>query len=88
MLIVFSQLVSLTKSVKFVKFIDQVLGIFLGLGRAALVIAVFFAISIPLTLVVPAVNEFFTSDLALETEAFSIGKYIFEFALGLIDNIL
>ena len=88
MLIVFSQLVSLTKSVKFIKFIDQVLGIFLGLGRAALVIAVFFAISIPLTLVVPAVNEFFTSDLALETEAFSIGKYIFEFALGLIDNII
>jgi uncharacterized membrane protein required for colicin V production len=88
MLIVFSQLVSLTKSVKFIKFIDQVLGIFLGLARAALVLAVFFAISIPLTLVVPAVNEFFTSDLALETEAFSIGKYIFEFALGLIDNIL
>lgn len=88
MLIVFGQLVSLTKTVKFIRFIDQFLGIFLGLARAALVIAIFFAISIPLTLVVPAVNDFFTTDLALETEAFSIGKYIFEFALGLIDNIL
>lgn len=86
--LILGQIVSLTKTIKFIRFFDSILGIFLGLGRAALIIAVFFAITIPLSIAVPAVNDFISQDLSLDTEKFSVGKYIFEFALGIFDNIL
>ena len=86
--LILGQIVGLTKTIKIIRFFDSILGIFLGFGRAALIIAVFFIIAIPLSIAVPAVNEFMSQDLSLDTEKFSIGKYIFEFALGIFDNIL
>jgi len=88
MSLILGQIVSLTKTIKFIRFFDSLLGIFLGLGRAALIIAVFFIIAIPLSITIGSVNDFLTQDLSLDTEKFSIGKYIFEFALGIFDNIL
>jgi uncharacterized membrane protein required for colicin V production len=88
MSLILGQIVSLTKTIKFIRFFDSLLGIFLGLGRAALIIAVFFIIAIPLSITIGSVNDFLTQDLSLGTEKFSIGKYIFEFALGIFDNIL
>jgi uncharacterized membrane protein required for colicin V production len=88
MSLILGQIVSLTKTIKFIRFFDSMLGIFLGLGRAALIIAVFFIIAIPLSITIGSVNDFLTQDLSLDTEKISIGKYIFEFALGIFDNIL
>jgi hypothetical protein len=88
MSLILGQIVSLTKTIKFIRFFDSTLGIFLGLGRAALVIALFFVIAIPLSITVGSFNDFLTQDLSLDTEKFSIGKYIFEFTLGTLDNIL
>jgi uncharacterized membrane protein required for colicin V production len=88
LLLTLGQIVSLVKTVTLFKLLDQFLGIFLGIARAALIVIVFFALAIPLSFVIPAVNDFLTSDLALGTEAFSIGKFIFEFAIGLFGNIL
>jgi uncharacterized membrane protein required for colicin V production len=88
MSLILGQIVSLTKTIKFIRFFDSLLGIFLGLGRAALIIAVFFIIAIPLSITIGSVNDFLTQDLSLDTEKISIGKYIFEFALGIFDNIL
>jgi uncharacterized membrane protein required for colicin V production len=86
--LILGQIVSLTKAIKIIRFFDSIFGIFLGLGRVALIIAVFFIIAIPLSIAVPSVNEFMTQDLSLDTEKFSVGKYIFEFAIGIFDNIL
>jgi len=88
LLLTLGQIVSLVKTVALFKLLDQFLGIFLGIARAALIIFVFFALAIPLSFVIPAINDFLTSDLALGTEAFSVGKFIFEFAIGLFGNIL
>lgn len=89
LLIVLKQLVHLTKSVGFFKFIDSILGTGLGLARAALVLAVILLITIPLSFVVPSVQTFITQDLdLLNEETFSIGKFIYQFVLGFINTIL
>jgi uncharacterized membrane protein required for colicin V production len=87
-LLILGQIVSLVKTVMLFKLLDQFLGVLLGIARAGLIIAVFFALVIPLSFAIPAINDFLTSDLALGTEAFSIGKFIFEFAIELFGNIL
>jgi uncharacterized membrane protein required for colicin V production len=89
LLIVLKQLVHLTKSVGLFKFIDSILGIVLGLARAALVLAVVLLITIPLSFVVPSIQTFINQDLdLLNQETFSIGKFIYQFVLNFISTIV
>jgi uncharacterized membrane protein required for colicin V production len=86
--IVSSLLVKLSKDVRAIKFVDSLLGIVLGLGRAALLVGALLVIVIPLTYVVPAIDDFITSDLALNEDVFSIGKYIYTLILGFIESFI
>ena len=86
--IVSSLLVKLSKDVRAIKFVDSLLGIVLGLGRAALLVGALLVIVIPLTYVVPAIDDFITSDLALNEDVFSIGKYIYTLMLGFIESFI
>jgi uncharacterized membrane protein required for colicin V production len=88
LLIVTSQLRKLAKDFKFFKFIDSVLGIGLGVIRSAVVIGVLFFIAILVSTAVPQVADFITADLAVNSEAFSIGKTIYEFATSLLAPFL
>lgn len=88
LVIVGSQLVKLSKDVKAIKFVDSLLGVGLGLGRAAVLVAIALLIVIPLTLVVPGINDFITSDLALNEDVFSIGKFIYTFVLELVGSLI
>ena len=88
LLIVGKQFVKLTKQNPIFKFLDSILGIVLGLGRAALMIGIAFAIAIALSLVIPDINTFFSEDLSLDTDKFSIGKFIYESIVGLIGQLL
>ena len=76
------------KDFKFFKFIDSVLGIGLGVIRSAVVIGVLFFIAILVSTAVPQVADFITADLAVNSEAFSIGKTIYEFATSLLAPFL
>jgi uncharacterized membrane protein required for colicin V production len=88
LLIVGKQFVKLTKQNPIFKFLDSILGIVLGVGRAALMIGIAFAIAIALSLVIPDINAFFSEDLSLDTDKFSIGKFIYESIVGLIGQLL
>jgi uncharacterized membrane protein required for colicin V production len=86
--IVGSQLVKLSTDVKVFKFLDSLLGVGLGLVRAAVLVAIALLIVIPLTFVVPSINTFITNDLALNEDVFSIGKFIYTFVLDLISSFV
>jgi uncharacterized membrane protein required for colicin V production len=86
--IVGSQLVKLSTDVKVFKFLDSLLGVGLGLARAAVLVAIALLIVIPLTFVVPSINTFITNDLALNEDVFSIGKFIYTFVLDLIGSFI
>lgn len=86
--IVGSQLVKLSKDVKAIKFVDSLLGVGLGLGRAAVLVAIALLIVIPLTFVVPGINDFMTSDLALNEDVFSLGKFIYTFVLEIVGSLI
>ena len=86
--IVGSQLVKLSKDVKAIKFVDSLLGVGLGLGRAAVLVAIALLIVIPLTFVVPGINDFMTSDLALNEDVFSLGKFIYTFVLEILGSLI
>jgi len=86
--IIGGQLVKLSKDVKAIKFVDSLLGVGLGLGRAALVLAIVLIIVIPLSLVVPGINNFITSDLALNEDVFSIGKFVYTFVVDLLGSLM
>jgi uncharacterized membrane protein required for colicin V production len=86
--IIGGQLVKLSKDVKAIKLLDSLLGIGLGLGRSALLVSVVLIIVIPLTVVVPSINDFITSDLALNEDVFSLGKYIYTLVLNLIGTFI
>lgn len=88
LLIVGKQFVKLTKQNPIFKFFDSILGIVLGVGRAALLIGIAFAIAVALSFVIPDINAFFTQDLSLETEKFSIGKFIYENIVAVIGGLL
>jgi hypothetical protein len=88
LVIVGSQLVKLSNDVKAIKFVDSLLGVGLGLGRAAVLVAIALLIVIPLSFVVPSINDFITSDLALNEDVFSLGKFIYTFVLNLIGSII
>jgi hypothetical protein len=87
-LILGKQLVKLTDNVKLFKFFDAILGAGLGLVRAALVVGIMFLIAVPVSFVVPEVNEFINQDLALASETFSIGRFLYESILGVIGTFL
>jgi uncharacterized membrane protein required for colicin V production len=82
------QFVKLSKQNPIFKFIDSLLGIVLGLGRAAVLILIAFSIGIALTFVVPEINAFLVSDLALESESFSVGKFIYENIVSIFETLL
>jgi hypothetical protein len=82
------QFVKLTKEIPIFKFLDSILGIVLGLGRAALMIGIAFAIAIALSLVIPDINSFFSQDLSLDSEKFSIGKLLYETIVSVIGQLL
>lgn len=86
--IVGSQLAKLSKDVKAIKFVDSLLGVGLGLGRAAVLVAIALLIVIPLTFVVPGINDFMTSDLALNEDVFSLGKFIYTFVLEILGSLI
>jgi uncharacterized membrane protein required for colicin V production len=86
--IVGSQLVKLSTDVKVFKFLDSLLGVGLGLARAAVLVAIALLIVIPITFVVPGINTFITNDLALNEDVFSIGKFIYTFVLDLIGSFI
>jgi hypothetical protein len=88
LLVVGKQFVKLTKQNPIFKFIDSFLGIFLGFGRAALMIGIGFSITIALSLVIPEINTFISQDLSLDTQKYSIGKFIYESIVGLIGQLL
>jgi hypothetical protein len=88
LLVLGKQFVKLTKQNPIFKFLDSMLGIVLGVGRAALMIGIAFSIAIALSLVIPDINAFFSQDLSLDTEKFSIGKLIYESIVGLIGQLL
>jgi uncharacterized membrane protein required for colicin V production len=81
-------LVKLFSRVDSLQFIDSVLGVGLGLARASILIAIAFVLVIPITFVVPSVNTFITSDLALNDNVFSIGKFIYTFIIELIGSFI
>ena len=87
-LILGKQLVKLTDNVKLFKFFDAILGAGLGLVRAALVVGIMFLIAVPVSFVVPEVNEYINQDLALATDTFSIGRFLYESILGVIGTFL
>jgi hypothetical protein len=74
--------------VKVFKFLDSLLGVGLGLARAAVLVAIALLIVIPLTFVVPSINTFITNDLALNDDVFSIGNFIYTFVLDLIGSFI
>jgi uncharacterized membrane protein required for colicin V production len=87
--IILKQLVHLTKSVGVFKFVDSILGLALGVARAALIIGVLFLITIPLSFVVPEIQTFLNSDLdLLNPDTFSIGKFLYQFVIDFIGTIL
>lgn len=86
--IISKQLVKLFAGIKSLQFIDSVLGLGLGLGRAAILVTLAVLVVIPVTFVVPNVNAFITSDLALNENVFSIGKFIYTSLLQLIGSFL
>jgi uncharacterized membrane protein required for colicin V production len=86
--IISSLLVKLFSRVDSLQFIDSVLGIFLGLARAAVLVTLAIIVIIPVTFVVPSVNTFITNDLALNEPVFSIGNFIYTFVLSLIASFL
>ena len=88
LLILGKQFVKLSKQNPIFKFIDSVLGFVLGLGRAAVLILIAFSIGIALTFVVPEINAFLVSDLALESESFSVGKFIYENIVSIFETLL
>jgi uncharacterized membrane protein required for colicin V production len=88
LLILTSQIKKLIKDFKFFKFIDSVLGIGLGLVRGAVVVGIILFIAILVSSVVPQVSEFINADLSTDTEVFSIGKTIYEFATSLLSPFL
>lgn len=81
-------LVKLFSRVDSLQLIDSLLGVFLGLGRAAILVTLAAVVVIPVTFVVPSVNAFITSDLALNENVFSIGKFIYTFILNLIASLI
>jgi uncharacterized membrane protein required for colicin V production len=83
-----SILVKLFSNVDSLQFIDSLLGVFLGLARAAVLVTLAFIIVIPVMRVVPMVDTFMTNDLALNEPVFSIGNFIYTFILSLIQSFL
>jgi uncharacterized membrane protein required for colicin V production len=81
-------LVKLFSRVDSLQFIDSLLGVFLGLGRAAILVTLAIIVVIPVTFVVPSVNAFITSDLALNENVFSIGKFMYTFILSLLASLI
>ena len=88
LIILGKQFVKLSKQNPIFKFIDSLLGIVLGLGRAAVLILIAFSIGIALSFVVPEINAFLVSDLALESESFSVGKFIYENIVSIFETLL
>ena len=88
LIILGKQFVKLSKQNPIFKFIDSVLGFVLGLGRAAVLILIAFSIGIALTFVIPEINAFLVSDLALESESFSVGKFIYENIVSIFETLL
>lgn len=82
------QFIRLSKQNPIFKLLDSLLGLALGVGRAALFFGIAFSIGIALSLVIPAINDFLLSDLSLDTEKFSIAKTIYTFILGFFETIL
>ena len=83
-----SILVKLFSRVRSLQFIDSLLGVFLGLARAAVLVTLAIIVVIPVTFVVPSVDAFITTDLALNQPVFSIGNYIYTLILSLIQSFL
>lgn len=88
LLIVGKQFVKLSKQNAVFKFIDSIFGFVLGVGRAALLILIAFGIAIALSFVLPDINTFLVSDLALESDAFSVGKFIYENIVSIFGSLL
>lgn len=88
LIILGKQFVKLSKQNPIFKFIDSLLGIVLGLGRAAVLILIAFSIGIALTFVIPEINAFLVSDLALESESFSVGKFLYENIVSIFETLL
>ena len=86
--IISNLLVKLFSRVDSLQLIDSLLGVFLGLGRAAILVTLAIIVIIPVTFVVPSVNTFITNDLALNEPVFSIGNFIYTFVLSLIASFL
>jgi hypothetical protein len=81
-------LVKLFSRVDSLQLIDSLLGVFLGLGRAAILVTLAIIVIIPVTFVVPSVNTFITNDLALNEPVFSIGKFMYTFILSLLASLI
>lgn len=88
LLVLGKQFVKLSKQNAVFKFIDSVFGFALGVGRAALLILIAFGIAIALSFVLPDINTFLVNDLALESESFSIGKFIYENMVSIFGSLL
>jgi uncharacterized membrane protein required for colicin V production len=88
LLVLGKQFVKLSKQNPIFKFIDSILGLVLGLGRAALLIVIAFSIGIALSFVLPEINEFFVTDLALDSESFSVGKFVYETIVSIFGTLL
>jgi uncharacterized membrane protein required for colicin V production len=88
LLLAFAQLIKLTKQVFLVRFIDQTLGLAIGLVRFTIVVAVLMTFATLLAIELPAVESFLSADLSLGTSDFSIGKSIYNLIVDLVTPFL
>jgi uncharacterized membrane protein required for colicin V production len=84
----FAQLIRLTRQLFLVGLVDKLLGLVVGLVRAVIVVAVIMLFVSTLSLVVPAIETFITTDLSLESDNFSIGKFLYDLIIDLISPYL
>jgi uncharacterized membrane protein required for colicin V production len=88
LLLMFAQLIRLTRQLFLVGLVDKLLGLVVGLVRAVIVVAVIMLFVSTLSLVVPAIETFITTDLSLESDNFSIGKFLYDLIIDLISPYL
>jgi uncharacterized membrane protein required for colicin V production len=88
LLLMFAQLIRLTRQLFLVGLVDKLLGLVVGLVRAVIVVAVIMLFVSTLSLVVPAIETFITADLSLESDNFSIGKFLYDLIIDLISPYL
>jgi uncharacterized membrane protein required for colicin V production len=88
LLLMFAQLIRLTRQLFLVGLVDKLLGLVVGLVRAVIVVAVIMLFVSTLSLVVPDIETFITTDLSLESDNFSIGKFLYDLIIDLISPYL